>query len=206
MTETFQLKAEPRATGTKAAVKVREQGLVPAVIYGHKQDSVSIAVDLKLLVQALHEGHRLFDVELEGKTETLLLKDLQFDHYQRGIMHVDFMRVNRDEKAHVNVPVVLKGTAVGINAGGIVDMHLDHILIDCPVMSIPEVVEVSVAKLGLGEAILASDIKLPAGAALLTDADAVVVNCHEVAEVVEAEEGEEGAEPVVITEKNKDKE
>ncbi|MGE4286632.1 MAG: 50S ribosomal protein L25 [Phycisphaerae bacterium] len=205
MTETFQLKAEPRATGTKAAVKVREQGLIPAVIYGHKQDSVSIAVDLKLLVQALQDGHRLFDVEFEGKSETLLLKDLQYDHFHMGILHVDFMRVNRDEKAHVTVPVVLKGTAPGVNAGGIVDMHLDHVLIDCPVMSIPEAFEVLITKLGLDEAILASDIKLPAGAELLTDPDAVIVNCHEVVETIE-EEGEEEAEPEIITEKHKSEE
>ena len=204
MTETLPMNAELRATGSKEAVKVRMQGKMPAVIYGHKQEPVAISLDAKLFNEALQEGHRLFSLSCDGKTETTLLKDLQYDHFHKDVIHVDFVRVDLNEKATVSIPVILKGTAKGISEGGIVDTHSDHIEITCPVTSIPESFDIVITKLGLGESIFAKDIALPNGATLVTTPDTLVVNCHEIEEVEEVEEGEEGAEPEVITEKKQE--
>ncbi|AQQ08625.1 General stress protein CTC [Sedimentisphaera cyanobacteriorum] len=205
MTETFSLKAELRETGTKSAVKLRENGRTPAVIYGHKQEPVAVSIETSDLLKAMHSGNRLFDLEFDGKSETLLLKDMQYDHYQRDVIHVDLMRVDMDEKASVTVPVVLKGTAKGIAEGGMVDVHLDHIDVECPVVSIPEYFEVLIKDLGLNDYITVGNIELPRGASLITDSESVVVNCHEVTVAPEPEEGEEleeeAVEPEVITEK-----
>ncbi|MFI4912395.1 MAG: 50S ribosomal protein L25 [Sedimentisphaeraceae bacterium JB056] len=209
MTDTVILKAELRENGSKKAAAVRAQGLLPAVIYGHKQDPESVSVDCKALIDGLHSGQRLYELKFDGKSETLLVKDLQYDYLGKDILHVDFMRVDLDEKADVSVMLEFKGTPEGASEGGILDVHFDSIEINCPVTSIPESITVNVKSLGIGDAIYAKDIQLPTGASLVTDGDQVVVNCHVVAEKPEVEEGdelEESAEPEVITEKNKDEE
>ena len=89
------LKAEPREhLGSKHSAKLRSQGKVPAVIYGHKQAPESISCDLHEFAEGLHHGHRLFDVEFSGKKEKLLVKDLQYDYLGKKIIHIDFIRVN----------------------------------------------------------------------------------------------------------------
>ncbi len=204
MTDTVVLKAEPRAIGSKKAAKVRAKGLLPAVIYGHKQEAESVSIDLKTFVEGLQHGHRLYELNFEGKTETLLVKELQYDYLGKDIIHADFMRVDLNEKADVSVALLFKGTAKGISEGGILDVHLDHIDVNCPVTNIPESIVIKVKTLGLGDGIKAGDIELPGGSVLLTDPDIVVVNCHVVTEKPEVTEGEEIAEPVVLTEKKKD--
>ena len=205
MTDTVVLKAEPRTNGSKKAAAVRAQGLLPAVIYGHKQESKSVSVELKGFVEGLHSGHRLFELEFDGSKETLLVKQVQYDYLGKDIIHVDFIRVDLNEKANVSVPLTFKGSPKGAAEGGILDIHFDSIEINCPVTSIPESIAVKVKALGLGDAVLAKDIELPSGASLITDANAVIVNCHVVTEKPEPVEGEEMTEPEVITEKNTDK-
>ncbi len=211
MTDTVILKAELRENGSKKAAAVRARGLVPAVIYGHKEAPESVSVEYKALTDGLHHGHRLFELGFEGKQEILLVKDLQYDYLGKGIIHIDFMRVNLDEKADISVPLEFKGTAKGISEGGILDIHLDGVEVNCPVTAIPESIIVKVKSLGLGDAIYAKDLAIPSGASLVTDGDALVVNCHAVVEKAEvaeegAEEGEESLEPEVITEKHRDEE
>ncbi len=204
MTDTVVLKAESREIGSKKAAKVRAKGFLPAVIYGHKQEAESVSIDLKSFVEGLQHGHRLYELDFEGKMETLLVKQLQYDYLGKDIIHADFMRVDLNEKADVSVALLFKGTAKGIAEGGILDVHLDHIDVNCPVTNIPEAITIKVKALGLGDSITAKDIQLPGGSVLLTDPDAIIVNCHLVAEKPEEVEGEEIAEPVVLTEKNKD--
>jgi large subunit ribosomal protein L25 len=149
-------------------------------------------------------------LKFEGKSETLLVKDLQYDYLGKDVIHVDFMRVNLDEKADVNVMLEFKGTPAGVAEGGILDVHLDTIEVNCPVTGIPETIVLNVKELGIGDTIYAREITLPEGATLLTDGEMVIANCHVVVEKPEIEEGEEeleeSAEPEVITEKNKDEE
>ncbi len=209
MTDTVILNAELRDAGSKRAAALRAQGLLPAVIYGHKQDPESVSVSYKALVDGLHHGHRLFELKFENKSETLLVKDLQYDYLGKDIIHIDFVRVNLDEKADISVGLEFKGVAKGIADGGILDIHLDAVDLNCPVTSIPDSIVVPVKSLGLGDAIYAKDLKLPSGTTLVTDGEALVANCHTVvekAEEVVEDEGEGIAEPVVITEKNKDEE
>ncbi len=208
MTDTVVLKADIRETGSKRAAAVRAKGLTPAVIYGHKQAPESVSVDHKALIDGLHNGHRLFELKFEGKSETLLVKDLQYDYLGKDVIHVDFVRVDLDEKADVSVQLEFKGTAQGISEGGMLDIHLDSLDINCPVTKIPDSIPVVVRDLDVGDAIYAKEIELPSGSTLVTDEEALVVNCHFVAEQpeepeVEGEEGEE-LEPEVITEKNKE--
>lgn len=215
MSDTLTLKAQVRQkAGSKVAAQLRQQGQLPAVIYGHKQDSVSVSVSAHEFITALHRGQRIFEMDVDGKKETLLVKDLQYDYLGKSAIHVDLMRVNLSERVKVAVAVKLRGTAKGTYEGGIVDEVLSYIEVECKVSEIPESLPVNVNELGIDESIHAGQVELPEGFTLITDSDAVVVVCHEAKAVVE-EEGAEGAEglegvegaaagPEVITEKKQD--
>ena len=88
MADKVELKAEIReSVGTTSAAKLRKTGKCPAIVYGHGEEPVSIGVSLREFTDGLHHGHRLFHVDVAGKTETLLVKDLQYDHLGRDIIH-----------------------------------------------------------------------------------------------------------------------
>jgi len=202
MAESLVLKAELREhTGSKHAAKVRRQGKIPAVVYGHKQEPVAISLDAHTFVEALHHGHRLMDVRIgRKKAGKVLVKDLQYDHLGRDIIHADLMRVDVGETVRVTVPIELKGTARGTHEGGIIEEHADHLEIECKVTEIPETIVAWIKDVGVGEALHAGDIELPEGVKLASPAETLVVTCHLVAAAKTTEELEEEvpATPEVI--------
>jgi len=204
MPETVDLKAEVRnEVGTKHAARLRRAGKLPAIVYGHGQEPVAVSLDLHNFAEMLHHGHRLFGVKIGKTLETLLVKDLQYDHLGKDIIHADLVRVDLAEAVKVTVPIELKGTAKGTHEGGIVDEHLNHIEIECKASDIPEVIMVSVKELGLGNVLHAGDIELPEGMKLVTAPETLVLTCHLVAAAKSTEELEEEmpVAPEVITEK-----
>ena len=205
------LKAEIRqSAGTSKTVALRKSGKMPAVVYGHKKGTVSIALDRHEFITALHHGHRIFEVDLDGTTETLLVKDAQYDHLGRDMIHADLVRVDLQEKVTVTVPLELKGTSAGSHEGGVIDEHLDRLEIECTVATIPENIVFLIKEVHLGDSVHASDIELPAGMVLKTSPDALILTCHIAAAAQSAEdeavhEGEEApTSPEVITEKNQE--
>ncbi len=204
MAEKAVLKAEPRQdTGSKHAVKLREKGLLPAIVYGHKKEPASVSLNRHDFVAELHHGHRLFEVDMGGAKETLLVKDVQYDHLGKEIIHADLVRVDLSEMINIRVPLEMKGTAKGTHESGIIDEHLDHLNIECKVSDIPERIIVSVKEVGVGDSIRAGEVELPEGAKLVTSPSALIVTCHLVAAAKSTEEVEEEmpASPEVITEK-----
>ena len=215
MSETVVLKASVREeSGTRKSVALREQGKLPAVVYGHKKEPVAIALDAREFLDSLHHGNRIFDVDLAGAKDTLLVKDLQYDYLGDTVIHADLVRVNLSERVKVQVMIKLVGTAVGTHMGGIVEEIMNRIEVECAVNEIPEFLPVDIKGLELDKTLRASEIVLPDGFTLVTDPNAGVIGCHEskaaVAEEEEAVEGEEGvegaAEPEVLTEKKEDEE
>ena len=215
MSETVVLKASVREeSGTRKSVVLREQGKLPAVVYGHKKEPVSIVLESREFLDSLHHGNRIFEVDLAGAKDTLLVKDLQYDYLGDTVIHADLMRVNLSERVKVEVMIKLNGTAAGTHMGGIVEEIMNRIEVECAVSEIPEFLPVDIKGLELDQTLRASEIALPDGFLLITDPNAGVVGCHEskaaVAEEEEAVEGEEGvegaAEPEVITEKKEDEE
>jgi len=204
MSETVVLDVEVRTeVGTKYATKLRQAGKLPAIIYGHGAEPVAVSLNLHNFVEMLHHGHRLFGVKIGKTSETLMVKDLQYDHLGKNIIHADLVRVSLTEMVKVTVPIELKGTAKGTHEGGIVDEHLDHLGIECKASDIPEVIPVSVKELGVGGAIHAGEIELPEGMKLSISPETLVLTCHLVAATKSTEEIEEEmpAAPEVITEK-----
>ena len=191
MSETITLKASVRQQGgTRNSARLREQGKLPAVVYGHKKEPMSICMDAHDFVENLHHGHRIFDVDIDGAKDTLLVKDLQYDYLGKTVIHADLMRVDLAERVKVQVMIELRGTAVGTHVGGIVEEIMNAIEVECAVRDIPETLALNIKDLGLNESILAGHIELPKGFTLVTDPDAVVVVCHETKAVTAAEEAE----------------
>jgi large subunit ribosomal protein L25 len=183
------LKAEPRKqAGSKHAGQIRKQGKIPAIVYGHKEEPVAISLDAHGFSVQLHHGHRLFDISLGGRKQKLLVKDLQYDHLGKEIIHADLVRVDLAETVRVTVPIELKGVAAGTHDGGIIEEHIDHLEIECKVTVIPEVLSVSIKDIGVGDALHAGQIELPEGVKLVSDPGLVVVTCHLVAAAKTTEE------------------
>jgi len=207
MDKTLLLEAQVREhTGSKAAARIRKQGQLPAIVYGHKQEPVAIALDAHEFTEGLHHGHRLMDVKIDGKTQKMIVKDLQYDYLGRDIVHADLMRVDVTETVRITVPIELKGTAQGTHEGGIVEEHADHIEIECQVTNMPEAIVVSVKELGVGQSIHAGEIALPNGVTLVSSPETLLVACHVMAAAKTTEELEEEAPtaPEVIGEKKEE--
>jgi len=204
MDKTLALQAELRERiGSKAASAVRKQGRIPCIVYGHKEEPVAISVNAHDFLEGIHHGHRLVDITINGTTEKMLVKELQFDHLGRDIVHVDLMRVDVTEMITVDVPVEIKGIAKGTSEGGVVESNTDHLEIECLAINIPEKITVIIKDLGVGETIKAGDIKLPEGVKLVSSPEMAVVSCRIVAEAKTTEqlEAEAPAAPEVITKK-----
>ena len=192
MEKALLLKAEIREqTGSKHAVNVRKQGRIPAIVYGHKKEPVAVSLDEHNFVEGLHHGHRLLDVQLGKKKEKMLVKDLQYDHLGKNIIHADLIRVDVSETVKVTVPIELKGTAQGTHEGGIIEEHTDRLEVECKVTDIPESIIVSIKEVGVGDTLHARDIELPDGVKLASSPETLLVTCSLVAAAKSTEELEE---------------
>jgi len=176
MSQAVTLKATPRTgTGSRAAVKLRKSGLVPGVVYGHKKDTASVAVSAEELDRAIRIQHvRMLELEIDGKPETVLIREVQWDVYGKHMIHVDFERKSRTDKVKVTVPVELRN-APKQTGGGVLDQPLHKLHIECLLGSIPEAIRIDVTNLTLGHPIHVRELTLPEGVQVLEAPEAVVV-------------------------------
>ena len=205
MAEIVLLPTEMReGRGTRTSEKLRKLGKVPAVVYGHKEKTISVSVGHDVLLSAVRHGARIVDVQLDGKVEKAQIMELQWDYLGKDVLHVDFKRVSADERIQITVPVELKGIAPGIAAGGIIDQALHTLRIECPVLAVPDTIKVNVSELQIDSAIHVRDLKLPEGVKVLDEGDAIVVQIKAAVADAEGGEGAEGtAEPEIITARKK---
>lgn len=185
--------------GTRHARRMRRQGTIPAVLYGHGQETHSLVVAADEMAAVVRHGGRV--VELRGAVnEKALIRDLQWDVYGTAVQHVDFARVSEHERIEVKVGVELRGQAAGVKDGGVVEHFAHEIEIECEALSIPERIEVNINDLKVGDSITAADLQLPPGVKLISDDEAVIVQCVEARAEEEEEEAAAAAsaEPEVI--------
>ena len=203
------VKAEIRQrVGKKSAAKLRRLGRVPAIIYGHKEKPVAITLDTHNFVEGLHHGHRLMEVQIDKKKETVFVKDLQYDYLGKNIIHADMVRVDVTETIKVTVPIELKGTAKGTHEGGVIEEHTDHLEIECRAGDVPETIVVWVKEVDVGDTVHAGDIELPEHVKLVSEPSTVLVTCGLVAAAKSTEELEAEAPvaPEVISEAKEEQE
>ena len=191
------------ALGTRHTVRLRQQGRLPAVIYGHKQDPVHVSADAKQVSDLLRLKAHVLQVVLDDRTESCLVKAVQWDHLGDEIVHIDLARVDLTETVSVEVGLELFGDAVGLKETGTVLDHLHtRIEVRCQVSEIPELLRADVSELGINDTLTVADLVLPPGVTCTQDADTVVAAVRMLAVVAEDEEvepAEEGeAEPEVI--------
>jgi len=202
MAEAVRLVGEPRQErGKQAAKKLRKRGLVPAVVYGHQEATLSISLPRVEIERAVRHGARVVDLETDGKQEKALIREVQWDHLGKDMLHVDFARVAADERIVVSVPIELKGIAPGVTAGGTLDQPIHELSIESLAISIPDSIRVNIQGLQIGDVIHVRDLPLPPDVKAMADADAVVIQVTAplaAPEAPAAPEGAEQAEPEVI--------
>jgi large subunit ribosomal protein L25 len=189
------ISAEPRTEfGKGGARRPRRAGKIPAVLYGHGEKPKHIALPARDFANALRHGgaNQLFAIELADGTKTLALpKALQRDPIKDSIDHVDLLIVRRGEKVAVEVRLQVTGE-VAREADGLVVQELDTLSITVEATHVPELFEVSIEGLGVGDHVTAGQVELPSGAELVTDPEAIVVSivAAPTAAQVDAELGE----------------
>ena len=202
---------QPRSqTGSRESRRLREQGQLPVVIYGHGQDPVHGSVDYRTFTDLLHDGARLIEADTGGKGDSCLVKDVQWDFLGTTILHVDLNRVDLTESVTVTVELALKGEAPGLKEPG---TYLEHPLteldVTCRADSIPDQIDVDVSKLDVGGMIYASDLTMPPGVELASDGELLIAHVATVTVTEEEEEEAEAAaegEPEVIGRKEGEEE
>ena len=205
---TTALSAQKRErTGSRYSQRVRKAGGLPAVLYGHKQEPVSITVDAHTAIGFISKGEKVFHMELDGAKQYVLLKDIGYDYLGTNIIHVDFTRVDMDERVDTRAHLKFVGEAEGLKTTGAIMMHpITELQLNCTVTNMPSDIVVDVSDMQVGDAIHASDVTLPKDTMkLLTDPKAIIAQI--VMKAVQDEEGEAsevdaaGGSPVVIAEK-----
>jgi large subunit ribosomal protein L25 len=173
MIETIEVKTR-EAVGTSRVRKLRDTGMVPAVLYGHGETNVNLAVARDVVNNVIRRGSKM--LALTGAIQdTALLREVQWDAFGIEILHIDLARVSKDEAVEITLAVELHGEAPGLSEGGQLKFTAHELTIRCPAGSIPEHLIVSIAGLHLGQSVHANEVLLPEGASMLTPGSVVVV-------------------------------
>ncbi len=186
--------AKRSVMGSTGCRRLRRSGKIPGVVYGHQIDPLAIEIAWDSLVPVLKAGSRVVDLDVEGNVEKAMFRDIQWDTFGVEVNHVDFLRIDPNDRVEVEVPIVLKGTAPGTLAGGVLDFHLHSVTMECLAIAIPDNISVKIGDLQIEQAIHVRELELPANAVVKNDPETVVVQVKHIVEVAEPT-GEAAAEP-----------
>ncbi|WP_353815762.1 50S ribosomal protein L25/general stress protein Ctc [Agromyces sp. SYSU T00266] len=203
MDEDNKVVAELRESfGKGAARKIRAADKIPAVLYGHGSEPKHLTLPGHETALLIRKANAVLDLQISGKSQLALVKDVQKDPVRQLIEHIDLIVIKRGEKVQVEVPVHVEGEPA---SGTIADVDAHTLLLEVEATHIPENVAVSVEGLEEGTQVLAKDVELPKGATLVSDEELLVVNVHvpqkvDLGEEPEAAEGEEAVEAAAAEE------
>ena len=179
MSETVLQAEVGRRAGSSDARRLRADGKIPAVVYGHGMDPISVSVDRRELRQALSGAagmNTILDLTVDGTVYPSLIKDIQRHPVKRSVQHIDFIQVNLNEEIVVSIPIHLEGEAKDVSAnGGLVDLAMQELQVRTTPRNIPDSVVIDVSEMTMDTVIRVEDIALPSGVAAEADADAPVV-------------------------------
>ena len=208
------LTAQPRSTtGKSEARKLRHEGRVPAVIYGHGDETRGLSLsaqELEKLLNTISVENTIIDVSVEGGATTpALIREVQYHPSRKLVLHVDFLQIHAGEKIHLEIPIRLHGSPIGVrDNGGVLQEVLRDLHVECLPRDIPEAIEIDIESLDVGEVIHVSDVSAP-GVKILNDPELVIVTvvAPTVAALAEGEEEAAGeAEPEVIRRRDSEEE
>ncbi len=209
VTDNNTLEAQSRTSGNKnAARRVRQDGKIPAVVYGAGQDSLPVAVDPRQVTRILNSetGHNtIFDLALDGAKTKAMIVDWQYEPIKGKLLHIDVKRIAMDKKLAVMVPIELVGEPAGVKTqGGILEQMLREVEIECLPADIPSHIDVDVSDLVFGKVLRVADLPHSDKLKFLTDENQPVAHVTVVKEEVVATpeavaaEAAAPAEPEVI--------
>lgn len=191
MSEVLKIEAEPReAFGKNVARRLRHAGRIPGVVYGDQGPALPVVVDPKEVLRVLHSDagqNAIFNLEIRGKAPArVMLRDWQLDPIKGDLLHVDMVRIGRDHKLKVRVPIHVTGEAKGVKVqGGVFEFLLREVEVECLPDDIPDTVIIDVTELMIGKNLRVTDLPLGPKVKILTEANRVVA--HVVALKVEEE-------------------
>ena len=158
-TSYYKLDIEIReSVGKKSTKAIRKDGMIPSTLYFKGDEPESISIDKIKLYQALKSDQRVYEVELSGESQYVMVKAVQYHPVTDEIIHLDFMRVRRSEKMTISVPLVLVGKPVGVIEGGILSQALNQIEISCFPTNVPDQIEVNIDKMEINSSISVADV------------------------------------------------
>jgi len=181
-------------TGKEISKKLRKQGLIPAIVYGPRFQPLPIAVKFNELESILikHKGETLlFNLELtDGEPSKIqaILKDYQTHPITDKIIHIDFLAIHEEETITLDIPLEFLGKPVGISKGGVLEILLHELTIECLPSNIPDKIYIDISNLDVGDVLHVKDIKVPEGVKVINDPEETVLTI--VAEAVEGTEEE----------------
>jgi large subunit ribosomal protein L25 len=189
--QTNVLEAHARESGSKNdARRVRQDGKIPAVVYGAGKDSVSISVDPRVVTRILNSetGHNtIFDLALDGEKTKAMIVDWQFEPIKGKLLHIDLKRIALDKVLRVSVPIFLVGESAGVKQeGGIMEQMLREVEIECLPADIPSHIDADVSELTFGKVLRVSDLPHLEKIKFLTDQNQPVAHVTSVKEEVVA--------------------
>ena len=212
-----QLNIEDRTkSGGRSARSIRNSGRIPVNYYYKGEENINLTVIQNEFLRSMRSGHRIFKVDIKGSTQYVMVKEIQYHPVTDDVIHIDLMRVRRDEKMTISFSLELIGSSVGDKVGGVMMQNLTSIEISCLPADVPENVTVDISDLELNANFNVEDLEIPEELEVLTSGDISVVSCQppkeeveeELEEELELEEGEtpEGEEDKDESEEEKPKE
>lgn len=198
--------AKNKGTGTRVSRRLRAAGRIPAIVYGHKQAPTPISLPRDAVWDMIKKSTHLAELVHGASSETVLVRDIQWDYLGKEIIHIDFARVDAGELVETEVRIDLKGQAPGVAAGGVLEQPIHALRVKCKADSIPDFLRVDVSHLELGQGIHVHELQLPPGVTADTEPELLVVHVVSRAAAEATAEGEAGNEPEVIKPERKEKE
>ena len=198
-----------RELGSSSSRRVRKDGVVPGVLYGLNEESVTLSVawpDLRRALTTDSGINAIIQLEIDGKKQMTIVKDIQRHPVKRDVLHVDFLRIDPNKNVTVDIPLLMIGEAREVSAAdGMVDQNMFSLTVSAPPDRIPTEIEVDISALTVGDAIRVGDLNLPEGVisegdpedpiavGMITRSTLESIAADEAAELAALEEGEEGA-------------
>ena len=208
--ERIELKVEKRTILGKKVKRLRRQGLIPAIIYGHKTEPIPVQIEERELTRVLAQAgpNRLITLRLDGQPRLALAREIQRDVITDKLLHVDFYTVVMTEKLSAEVPLVLVGESPAVERReGVLQHGIDTVEVECLPGDLIHSIEVDLSELKeLGQAIYVKDLKVPPSVEILTDGEEMVVKVVPIVEEVEEEEVAVAPGEVEVVTKRKEEE
>jgi len=196
MSETVLIAETGRRIGSSDSRRLRAEDQIPAVVYGHGMDPISVAVNRRELRVALSGSaglNTIIDLTVDGKVYPSLIKDIQRHPVKRNVQHIDFIQVNLNEEITIGVPIVLEGEAHDVlSNNGLVDLALQELQVRTTPRQIPDSIVIDVTDFTLDTVIRIEDLTLPAGVEAIGEPDTPVVTVLIMRGIEEEEAAAEG--------------